>query len=131
MPRILVVEDDSNIRSMFARALASLGQVDEAGNGAMAISLLGQRAYDFVLLDLYLSGLDGFAVLEWLDLVGDLNRQTPVGVVTGDASVKTTVRAKRANVKFLLNKPVRIHALAALVADSLRKRAGMPSPSSP
>ena len=123
-PRILIVDDDNFIRTMFSRVLGPLGQCDFAACGESAIALLAERAYDFVLLDLNMKGLDGFDVLAWLNEQQELNRETPFGVVSADASLTTRVRARRAKATFFLTKPVRMQTLSNLVVDTLRRSTG-------
>ena len=63
--RILIVDDDSDIRQMLSTALAPHGlTVDVAGDGARALDLLRQNNYAVVLLDLLMPGVDGFGVLD-------------------------------------------------------------------
>lgn len=62
--RVLVVDDDQDVRSMVARFLESEGyQISEAGTGAEAMTAISTRPPDLVLLDLMLSSEDGFDVL--------------------------------------------------------------------
>ena len=49
MPAILVVDDDESIRTMFARALRQLGDVDQAKGGEEALLLLEAKKYDCIL----------------------------------------------------------------------------------
>jgi CheY-like chemotaxis protein len=57
----LVVDDDSNIRSLFRRALEEDGwTVDEAENGSLALDRVTGRKPDLVLLDLMMPVMDGF-----------------------------------------------------------------------
>src|SRR3954471_23481124 len=55
--RILLVEDDRDLRTTMAAALAGDGHaIDEAADGTAALERLAQRAYDVVLLDVGLGG---------------------------------------------------------------------------
>ena len=121
MPSILVVDDDSTIRLMFSRALASLGDVEQAAGGMEALRLLGAKKYDIVLMDLNMPGVDGFAVLQALSAKPGPNRDTPVYVVTAD----TTDRARASALKravFFLTKPVQISLLLTLLGAALGKK---------
>jgi CheY-like chemotaxis protein len=61
MKRILVVDDDDNLRELLAAILSQEGRVvDTARNGIDAVALLNQnRRYDLILSDLNMPGLDG------------------------------------------------------------------------
>jgi CheY-like chemotaxis protein len=65
--RILVVDDDDQIREMLATALGGDGhEVDGACDGSEALALLEQRPYDIVLSDLHMPRVDGPSLYEML-----------------------------------------------------------------
>jgi CheY-like chemotaxis protein len=60
MPRILVVDDEAEIRDLIWRVLAREGyQVDTAVHGAAALGILGARAYDLVICNVRMPVMDG------------------------------------------------------------------------
>jgi CheY-like chemotaxis protein len=64
LPRILVVEDNQALRENLAEALQLEGyEPVEARDGATALRLLGDGAFDAVLLDLVMPGMDGRELL--------------------------------------------------------------------
>jgi CheY-like chemotaxis protein len=66
--RVLVVDDDPEVRALLAAVLRQRSiAVDEAADGREAIALLREHAYSVVLLDLLMPVADGFAVLDALD----------------------------------------------------------------
>ncbi|HEY6844163.1 MAG TPA: response regulator, partial [Thermoanaerobaculia bacterium] len=66
--RVLVVDDDAEIRELLASVLRRRGlTADVAADGAEALDLLRQNIYSVVLLDLLMPNIDGFAVLGELD----------------------------------------------------------------
>lgn len=89
--RILIVDDDPNIREVFKEKCTQHGfEFDEALTGDEAITKLAVGSYDTMLLDLLIPGKDGFAVL---DLVrSDAKyKKTKVFVLTnvgGKSSIK-------------------------------------------
>jgi len=123
MANILIVDDDFTIRTMFARALKDLGEVEQASNGADALRLLGAKKYGVVLLDLHMPGIDGFAILQSLSSKPGPNKDTPVYVVTADGSDQSRISALRRHAVFFLSKPVPIGTLVALVDSTLKKSA--------
>ena len=61
--RILIVEDEANLREVLCDYFSSKGeQPFEAGNGIQALSLLEENEYDAVLLDIMMPQLDGLSV---------------------------------------------------------------------
>jgi CheY-like chemotaxis protein len=123
MANILIVDDDFTIRTMFARALKDLGEIEQASNGADALRLLGSKKYSVVLLDLHMPGIDGFTILQALSQKPGPNKDTPVYVVTADGSDQSRISALRRHAVFFLSKPVPIGTLVALVDATLKKSA--------
>src|ERR1051325_4302178 len=61
--KLLVVEDEPKLRALLERGLREEGHVvDGAGRGEDALWMAGSGAYDAIVLDVMLPGLDGFAV---------------------------------------------------------------------
>ncbi len=118
---ILIVDDDATIREMFARSLASLGEIEQAPNGGDALRLLGLKKYGAMLLDLHMPMVDGFMVLQALSSKPGPNRDTPVLVVTADLSDSARVRALQRNAVFILTKPVSLGTVRALVQSAMHK----------
>jgi len=128
MSTFLIVDDDPAIRSMFARSLAMLGEVEQADGGRPAIALLAATHFDAIVLDLHMPGIDGFAVLEALAKEDHINRETPVFVVTGDTSEQSRLRALKLRSLLLLTKPVPLAMIKSLVESSLKKSAERNTP---
>ena len=64
-PDILVVDDDADVRASVSEILRASGfDVDEAEDGDVALSLMAQRRYGVVLLDLHMPNGDGISVVE-------------------------------------------------------------------
>ena len=118
MPEILIVEDDLAIRKMFARTLAHLGNIDEAGTGIDAVKLLDGKKYDAILLDMHMPGMDGVGVLDDMEQKKGLNARTPVFVITADPGVNTRAQAMHRS-RFYLQKPVKLPMLTTLVMGVL------------
>jgi CheY-like chemotaxis protein len=67
LPRLLLCDDSPTERTSLAHLLRRQGyDIDEAGDGAAALLLIKSRAYDLLLLDLQMPGVDGFEVLAHL-----------------------------------------------------------------
>src|SRR5438552_8846187 len=88
--RILVIEDEPRILGFLARGLEVEGfRVDGAQNVAEGLKRARRDAYDLVLLDLLLPGLDGLSVLR------ELNRakpELPVVIVSARADLPTKLQ---------------------------------------
>lgn len=65
MKRILVVDDDENLREVLSAILSQPDRmVDTAADGIEAVALIGQHRYDLILSDLSMPGLDGPALYD-------------------------------------------------------------------
>ena len=99
--RILVVEDDADLRRLFRMALGIAGyDVDEAADGIDALRIIEWRVPDLVVLDLMLQRLDGQSVQQEL-AAHAITRNIPVVVVTG-----SSLEVSGVNVSCVLRKPV-------------------------
>ena len=64
--RILIVDDEADVRTLLGRVLAPLGEVFQASNGAEALDLFAKHRPQVVFLDVTMPGASGFDVLEQL-----------------------------------------------------------------
>ena len=63
MPRILVVDDDADMREVIALALDGQGyDIEKVGSGQAALEQLAQHAYDLIVCDLDMPDVDGRAI---------------------------------------------------------------------
>ncbi|HUI40524.1 MAG TPA: response regulator [Terriglobia bacterium] len=125
MDKILVVEDDPQVRDLMCQMLATAGlPAEAAGDGAEALERLRGEHFDLVLLDIGLPGLDGLAVLERLH---ELDGPPRAIMVTGDDAPGTVLRAARAQACRYVTKPIDMHVLLELVREVL-EQGGPPPP---
>lgn len=118
-PRILVVDDEPQIRKFLSIALRSQGlTVVEATTGGEALERMATDAADLVVLDLGLPDLDG------LDVLRDLRSWStvPVIVLSVRASESEKVRALDAGAHDYVTKPFGIQELMARIRGLLRRR---------
>ena len=112
--RILIVDDEPNVRLVFRTALEATGYlVTEAADGDAALAQLRKLPIDLILLDLKMPVVDGMETLQRLRDVGD---ETPVVVVTAHGSVPDAVAAMKLGAVDFLPKPVSPVTLRAVVA---------------
>jgi CheY-like chemotaxis protein len=112
--RILIVEDDADLRRMFRTVLSMSGyDVEEAGDGVEALQLIENRLPDLIVLDLVLRALDGVSVQQ--DLASRaLTRNIPIVVVTG-----STIDTASLDVACVLHKPIMPDELVRTVKQCL------------
>jgi len=122
--RLLVVEDDAQLRTVIALTFQDLGYaVDTAAEGAAADRLLGIRDFDLVVLDLGLPLLDGLEVLRRLRR---RRSETAVLVLTARHRVEERIRGLDLGADDYLVKPFALGELEARVRALMRRhtRAG-------
>ncbi len=101
--RVLLVEDDGHVRRSTADWLVDTGyQVTTAANAPQAERWLRQQAFDVVVCDLHLGEDCGFAVLA---AARAIRPEVPVVLLTGFATVATSIRALREGAADLVTKP--------------------------
>src|SRR5262245_17041602 len=117
---LLLVDDEAPLRQAIAEQLADRGyRVDQADSGEAAVARLAEFAYDIVITDLRLPGIDGSAVVEaavqrYPDII--------VIVVTGYGTVKDAVEAIKRGASDFVNKPFQIDELAHVLDSALEQR---------
>ena len=120
--RVLVVDDDRRLRDMVRRALESAGfEVDSAEDGGRALAAISQRAFDVVVLDVLMPGVDGLGVARRLRQRGDA---TPILMLTARDGVPDRVAGLDAGADDYLVKPFSIEELLARVRALLRRASG-------
>lgn len=120
--KLLVVEDNHSQASLLGRAFSERGHaVDTCPNGEHACQQLRKDAYDVVLLDWNLPGLDGVTVCREIRKAGN---DTSVVMVSVRSDVKDKVLALEAGADDYLVKPVDLHELIARVNAVARRRVG-------
>lgn len=111
--RVLVVDDDANVRKILSSALAPLGLlVDTAADGQEALDFLAQHVYAVVILDLLMPNVDGFAVLDGLHRE---SVQSPVVLVLTGAEQPVVDQLDPRRIHGLVRKPFDPQELASLV----------------
>ena len=119
---ILVVDDNDLNRNLLGRRLQQLGhQVDEAGDGDTGLRMLHRRAYDLLLLDIVMPGLDGYEVLARLRADAELSR-VPVLVISALTEMDSVARCIELGAVDFLPKNVDTVVLRARVNRSLEQK---------
>jgi DNA-binding response OmpR family regulator len=114
MARILIVDDETNIRTMIRMALMRAGhEVGQAADGPDGLAQFGNgRAWDLVLLDQRMPGMEG---LEVLAAMLGRNPDARVIMVTAFGTVDLAVKAMKAGAKDFLRKPFTLDTLRGAV----------------
>ena len=120
--RLLVVEDEEDLRASLVRALREEGYaVDAAGDGEEGLYKGECSGYDAIVLDVMLPGLDGWEVLRRLRA----SKKTPVLMLTARAGVRDRVRGLDAGADDYLVKPFDVAELLARLRALVRRTASV------
>jgi two-component system response regulator TctD len=120
--RILLVEDTRDVGEAIVERLARIGHaVDWELDGDNAMEVIAQTAYDLVILDVMLPGLDGFTILKTMRMRGST---TPVLVLTARSRVEDRVDALDIGADDYLVKPFDFRELEARVRALIRRNGG-------
>jgi DNA-binding NtrC family response regulator len=128
--RILIVDDEPNVRLMLRTTLESVGYtVAEADDGNRALERVHIDTFDMILLDLLMPRMDGMELLKQLR-AADIS--TPVVILTAHGSVPEAVAAMKLGAIDFLAKPITPDALRRVVADVVeRHRLAAAAPDAP
>lgn len=121
--RILVVDDERNIRKNLAMVLEAAGyKVDTAGDGEEALTKSKEQYYDIAFVDLQMPKMGG---LEFTHFLRGLSSTTAVVILTAYGSVASAVEAMKLGAVDFLEKPFDPKAIQILVEEILlRKQLG-------
>lgn len=127
-PRVLVVDDDADVRGSLERGLRLSGfEVATAADGAEALRSATDQRPDAIVLDINMPILDGVSVVTALRA---MDNDVPVCVLSARTSVDDRVAGLEAGADDYLTKPFVLAELVARVKALLRRRGAVPSLSS-
>jgi two-component system response regulator HydG len=120
MPKILIVDDQRNMRTTLAMMLRGASyEVDEASDGEQGCDRAGTGAYDIVLTDLRMGTKDGIDVLR---ATKDAQPLTEVIVMTAYGTIESAVEAMRLGAFDYIQKPFTEQELLVKVAKAVDNR---------
>ena len=118
--RVLVVEDDENVRFGVEQAVALAGfPVSAFASAAQALAEVAPGAPLVIVSDVRMPGIDG---LQLLDKVMAIDSQIPVVLISGHADISTAVGAMQVGAYDFIEKPFSSDHIAGRVARAVEKR---------
>ncbi len=120
MARILIIDDEPNVRSMLRRMLHPAGhQVSEAGNGAEGIDSYEQDQPDLIITDILMPEKEG---IETIIALHRADPDLPIIAISGGGRLEATdflSSAEKLGARHALWKPFRRNQLLSAVSESL------------
>jgi DNA-binding NtrC family response regulator len=103
MAFILVVDDESKMRHILKIMLGLEGHnVEEAQDGESALAMVREQAYDLVISDIRMPGMDGLTLLEHIQA---MEVPCPVIIITAYATIDSAVKAMKKGAVDYITKP--------------------------
>ncbi len=120
MLNVLIVDDEPGIRDSLKGVLEDEGYTAAvAGSGEVCLEMIAKRAFDVVLLDIWLPGMDG---LDTLGKIKQLEAAPEVIMISGHGTIETAVRATKLGAFDFLEKPLSIEKTLILVKNAAEAR---------
>src|SRR5580700_6910387 len=120
MHKILIVDDETSIRRSLKGVLEDEGYATaQAESGEACLEALRQQAFEVVLLDIWLPGIDG---LETLEKIRDLEGAPEVIMISGHGTIESAVRATKLGAYDFLEKPLSIEKTLILIKNAIDAR---------
>src|SRR5687767_6114827 len=120
MPSILVVDDEPGVRSSISGVLQDEGfDVDTASSGEECLEKANGAAFDVIVLDIWLPGLDGLTTLQRLR---ERQIDSQVVIISGHGNIESAVRAIKMGAYDFIEKPLSLEKTVLVVRDALRQR---------
>jgi signal transduction histidine kinase len=117
--RILLVDDNADMRDYLKRLLSERWQIETAANGAIALEVIQQQLPDLVLADVMMPLLDGFQLLKTLR-ADPITQSIPIILLSARAGEEAMVEGLQAGADDYLIKPFSARELIARVETQLQ-----------
>lgn len=119
MKRILVVDDEENVRIGLSRLLSKEGfLVDSAANGFEALNYLRQHEVNLIVADISMPEMNGITFLK--ELKKDFNKSNVI-MITAHGGVESYIEAMNLGAFEYINKPVKIEELKSIIKKIFRE----------
>lgn len=119
MPRILIIDDEKNIRRTLREILEyEAFKVDEAADGQEGLNMAQKEKYDIILTDIKMPKMDGLEVLTRLMQSGI---DSPVVMISGHGNIETAVEAVKKGAFDFIEKPLDLNRLLVTIRNAMDK----------
>ena len=119
-PTILIVDDEGGVRSSLSGVLRDEGYaVDAVDSGESCLDRLTREAFDIVVLDVWLTGVDG---LETLERMRERGVDSQVVMISGHGNIESAVRAIKMGAFDFVEKPLSLEKTVLVIRNALRQR---------
>jgi two-component system, NtrC family, nitrogen regulation response regulator NtrX len=121
-PRVLIVDDEAGIRTSLSGVLDDEGfEPTAVSSGEECLRRLEEEAFEAVLLDVWLPGIDGLEVLEHLKSAARPDAPAVI-MISGHANIESAVRATKLGAFDFLEKPLTIEKVLVVLRNAMEQR---------
>jgi diguanylate cyclase (GGDEF)-like protein len=118
-PRILVIDDDEQVRRVLLDIFCEIYNCCEASSAEEALTVLAQESFDLVLSDINMGGMSG---LELVPHILSLSPESVVVMISGQSNIETAIKAMHAGAFDYIMKPFDIRHVEAALERALKQR---------
>ncbi len=116
-PKILIIDDEEPIRSLFVDLLCDNYDCSTASSAEQALTALSRQTFDVVLSDIDMGGMSG---LELVPRIHSLAPDTVVVMISGNQEIEFAIKALRAGAFDYITKPIGIRHVEASIERALK-----------
>ena len=116
-PRVLIIDDEEQIRNLLIDVLGNCYQCSDAGSAEEALAALAETTFDLVISDIDMGGMSG---LELVPRVHSLAPDTVVVMVSGNQDIEFAIKALRVGAFDYITKPIDLRHVEASVERALK-----------
>lgn len=116
--RILVIDDEEQIRGLLLTLLGDRYDCDEAESAEQAFNALNENHFDLIICDIQMSGMSGLEVVRHLHSVAP---DCLALVISGESNIETAIAAMRAGAFDYITKPLNIRHVEAAIERALKQ----------
>src|SRR5512134_1790729 len=118
--QVLIVDDEEGIRESLSQIIEDDGyETVTASSGEDAIKTVQETLPDLVLLDIWMSGIDGIQTLQEIKA---MHPDLPVIMISGHANIESAIKATKMGAYDLLEKPLSLDKVLLSVQRALEKK---------
>jgi nitrogen regulation protein NR(I) len=126
LSRILIIDDDDQLRKSFHKLLLQEGySIDSAASGEAGITMIRQHPPDLVILDMRLPGMNGF---ETFKVIHEIEPKLPVIIMTAYGTTETAIEATKMGAFDYILKPFDIPDMLTVIGQAIEAGRFMRSP---
>jgi two-component system nitrogen regulation response regulator NtrX len=121
-PKVLIVDDEASIRQSLRGVLGDEGyQCTAVENGEACLAELSREAYEVVLLDIWMPGIDGLLTLSRIQELPASSRPAAV-MISGHGNIETAVKATKLGAFDFIEKPLTLEKVTVVVKNAVQQR---------